>query len=497
MNKKTLIFLGTACLIALLFPLYASANSEPVAYLPLEDTYVVEQLEMTRGVISQGRLPNQAGANGIQGAPWTLYDNGTLEVGGGFIHVSANISPWNQYSDTITQVVFTDSITAGTSLRSLFRHFRYVTTIEGLELFDTSDVTTMAYMFLNNHLLEYANVSNWDTSNVTQMQSMFARAHQLITLDVSNWDTSQVTNMHNLFFNAYAINNLDVSNWDTGNVTTMHNTFRGTNSLTRLYTLGWDTANVINMSYMFLSAHSLEYVNVSNWDTSHVTEMQSMFARTHSLTNLDVSNWDTSQVTNMHNMFFNAHSLISLDASNWDTRNVASMYNMFRGANSLTTLNVSGWDTRNVARMMHMFLNATSLNTLTLGENFVFIDNTSLPRIRETDEFTGFWQNVGDGVAMNPRGRYLLTSAELQERYEGATMADTFVWQPTNPEVCEFNHWDPYSFFNQGELVIHNGRIYRARVTFQGFGDLNWAPGIAHSLWWQEVDIILPDLCFI
>ena len=43
--------------------------------------------------------------------------------------------------------------------------------------------------------------------------------------------------------------------------------------------------------------------------------------------------------------------------------------------------------------------------------------------------------------------------------------------------------WDAFASYNAGDIVTHNGRQYQALVTFQGFGDPNWAPGIAHSLW--------------
>jgi len=107
---------------------------------------------------------------------------------------------------------------------------------------------------------------------------------------------------------------------------------------------------------------------------------------------------------------------------------------MFEGASSLTSLDLSSFDTSQVRTMSSMFAEATSLSELALGENFGFVGDSSwssanLPTVPQTAEFTGYWQNVGDGTIEQPRGGHVLTSEELMLQYDGAAMADTFVWQ--------------------------------------------------------------------
>jgi len=114
----------------------------------------------------------------------------------------------------------------------------------------------------------------------------------------------------------------------------------------------------------------------------------------------------------------------------FDTSNVQIMDGMFSSASGLTSLDLSGWDTGNVRFMSGMFSRTTSLRELTLGENFHFVGNAGLPPVPQNDDFTGYWQNVGDGTASNPQGKFVFTSAELMAQYDGATMADTWVWQP-------------------------------------------------------------------
>ena len=66
--------------------------------------------------------------------------------------------------------------------------------------FDTSKVTTMAYMFAGT-LVKLLNLNNFDTSSVSNMNYMFSNCKQLISLDLSSFDTSKVTKMEYMFYN--------------------------------------------------------------------------------------------------------------------------------------------------------------------------------------------------------------------------------------------------------------------------------------------------------
>jgi len=166
-----------------------------------------------------------------------------------------------------------------------------------------------------------------------------------------------------------------------------------------------DTSNVTNMSLMFAN-NTLPrmLITLSNWDTGRVTNMSGMFSRVQNDSSIDLSGWNTSSVTNMSDMFFNVR---------------------------LQSLDLSGWDTRNVQRMDRMFAFANNLQQITLGENFVFTNVAAgLPPVPATGLYTGYWQNVGSGTTYYPRGEFVFTSEELMRYYDGAVMADTWVWQP-------------------------------------------------------------------
>ena len=172
---------------------------------------------------------------------------------------------------------------ANASDNSMYRMFgdNYnLTAIEGLENFDTTNVTNMEYVFVHCHSLTTLNLSGFDTSKVTAMRSMFSSCEKITTITgFENWDTSNVTNMNMMFANCYELKELDVSHFDT--------------------------SQVIDMSYMFQCCYkltTLDGLNGENWDTSKVTNMSSMFYACSSLTTLDLSNFDLSSISDKNKL---------------------------------------------------------------------------------------------------------------------------------------------------------------------------------------------------
>ena len=235
--------------------------------------------------------------------------------------------------------------------------------------FNTSKVTDMAGMFEKCSSLTYLDLSSFDTSNVTKMGAfnanyggMFSRCFNLKKINLSSFNTSKVTIMGNMFGNCSSLESLDLSNFDTLNVKHMGFMFTGCTSLTNLNVSNFNTSNVINMTGMFKGCTSLKSLDLSNFDTSNVTHMDSMFLYDGSLTNIDLSNFNTSKVTNMGDMFEGCGQLTELDLSSFDTSNVKIMYYMFNQDKELKTIYVSDlWDTSNVTDSLGMFQLCTSL----------------------------------------------------------------------------------------------------------------------------------------
>ncbi|ENE8480231.1 BspA family leucine-rich repeat surface protein [Listeria monocytogenes] len=233
-----------------------------------------------------------------------------------------------------------------------------------------------------------------------------------------------------LFYNSVATS-LDLSNFDTSKVSYMNEMF-SRSAVTSLDLSNFDTSNVLSMMNMFYSSAATS-IDVSNFDTSNVTTMRNMFSGS-AATSIDVSNFNTSNVTTMYGMF-SGSAVTSIDVSNFDTSNVTNMSYMF-SRSAVTTLDVSSFNTSKVTNMTDMFSGTQQLQNITLGNQFQFLSaNAGLPNPTPTADYTGKWQNVGNGTVNDPKGVFAGTATELMSTYDGSTMADTYVWQPTLLEV--------------------------------------------------------------
>ena len=81
----------------------------------------------------------------------------------------------------------------------LFSGLTNLTTIDGMQYFDTSQVTNMSFMFSECKALESLDLSHFKTSKVTNMRYIFNYCFELTTLDLSSFDTSNVIDMIGMF----------------------------------------------------------------------------------------------------------------------------------------------------------------------------------------------------------------------------------------------------------------------------------------------------------
>ena len=207
----------------------------------------------------------------------------------------------------------TGKIKANADSRNVFINFSAATSISGLNLLDTSNVTNMYSMFYYcKALTSVGNLSGWNTSKVVDMQFMFRYCSKLTSLDLSGWNTSKVMKMSNMFFGCSTLTSLDLSNFNTSSVTDMSRMFYNCNALTSMDVSSFNTTNITYMDYMFYNCTALTNLDLSGWDTSKVTNMMQMFRNCTALIGLDVSGWDTSKVTNMSNIFYSCIRLQSV-----------------------------------------------------------------------------------------------------------------------------------------------------------------------------------------
>ena len=247
--------------------------------------------------------------------------------------------------------------------RNMFENFKKLIQINFNKNFNTSNVTTMTYMFNNCSSLTSLDFSNFNTSKVTNMSYMFMSCSSLTSLDLSSFNTASVTEMSWMFYNCSSLTSLDLSSFNTSKVTNMNNMFRNCSSLTSLDFSSFNTSNVRDMSIMFSQCKVLTSLDLSSFNTSNVTKMNSMFSQCEVLTSLDLSSFNTSNVTDMSWMFYYCSSLTSLDLSNFNTSKVTNMSYMFMICSSLISLDLSSFNTSSVTNMFSMFYFCSKLIT--------------------------------------------------------------------------------------------------------------------------------------
>lgn len=153
--------------------------------------------------------PNTNEVYGIWNGLKVTYDtvNGILTIPGSsaviqdpetIAHITFSPSPDNDAetidSDMIKKVKITGPLKFTGSLTGFFENMFSLTEIEGLNYFDTSEVTEMSNMFNSCEKLRSIDVSSFDTHNVCDMDYMFARCLCLEELDLSKFKLTSLRN---------------------------------------------------------------------------------------------------------------------------------------------------------------------------------------------------------------------------------------------------------------------------------------------------------------
>ncbi len=146
---------------------------------------------------------------------------------------------------TLTHAVFESSFAEvrPTSTNGWFYGCSKLTAIDGLDLLNTSDVTTMQNMFYGCSLLESIDVSHFNTSKVTTMRSMFYGCSSLLSLNLLGFDIDKVTTIESMFQNCSSLTELDLSYFKVKSTVTQHNLFNGCTNLVSVYVSSWSSSS--------------------------------------------------------------------------------------------------------------------------------------------------------------------------------------------------------------------------------------------------------------
>ena len=192
----------------------------------------------------------------------------------------------------VTKVVFDPAFANArpTKCNEWFQNYVNLTSIEGIEYLNTSQVTDMHNMFYNCYHLQTTDFSGFDTRKVKDMSNMFYNCGSLKSLDISNFNTSEVTNMRSMFYHCIGLTSLDLSHFNTSKVSIMISMFQLCSNLLSVNLSGWDTRNVESMDHMFEKCISLKTLDLSGFDTREKTcAMDDMFNTCKELTTIFVS----------------------------------------------------------------------------------------------------------------------------------------------------------------------------------------------------------------
>ena len=237
--------------------------------------------------------------------PWVKYADGTLT----FYNSPKRTLGENEYGiydgwatpdwvwqnpnvTNVTKVVFDPAFANArpTKCNEWFQNYVNLTSIEGIEYLNTSQVTDMHNMFYNCYHLQTTDFSGFDTRKVKDMSNMFYNCGSLKSLDISNFNTSEVTDMRNMFYHCIGLTSLDLSHFNTSKVSIMISMFQLCSNLLSVNLSGWDTRNVGSMDHMFEKCISLKTLDLSGFDTREKTcAMDDMFNTCKELTTIFVS----------------------------------------------------------------------------------------------------------------------------------------------------------------------------------------------------------------
>ena len=310
---------------------------------------------------------------------------------------------WYAISKNIKKVVF-DASFANARPTSCFMWFHgcsNLTTIEGIEYFNTENVTNMRYMFDLCKSLKSLDLTNFNTENVTDMYYMFAYCTSLESLDLTNFNTAKVTNMKGMFGSCSALKTIYASDkFVTDQITEGSCMFTDCLNLkdytyskedhtyancgpTGYFTYGrgyamFDNATeTLTFSYKGFKpegAYELneggnnpEWISKNSYVKKVVFDASFANARPAScykwfcgcvnLAQIEgIEYLNTEEVTNMAWMFKGCSNLKSLDVSKFNTAQVTDMSYMFTHCWGLESLDVSRLNTENVTNMENMFL---------------------------------------------------------------------------------------------------------------------------------------------
>ena len=359
-----------------------------------------------------------------------------------------------------------------------FRHISYwfyymekLTTIEGLQYFDTSEVTTAKSAFQgcsSLNILDLRSLSMPKLKNasgmfmncgakiirlfqsgnkLTNAEMMFAQCTNLESINfLDHLDTYSVTTMKDMFYLCSSLKTLDLNTWNTGKVENMSDMFNGCSSLTTIYGgPKWYLKSVNESKTMFhnctqLTGSAGTTYNIYKTDCSYAhidggTSNPGYFSAksadlwvggnkvtSDNCTSLHVESGSASYDFGTKTLMLNNATIKVTAQGDYCIANGLSAEQRVQGIDGLT-IQVNG-DCRLNGSDIAMMING---NTTLTGTGKLSVDGT-----------TAVWIEQTKGLTVGVREFYATASKEVIDGYYGGlsidgTKINSFVCEPKTP----------------------------------------------------------------
>ena len=241
----------------------------------------------------------------------------------------------------------------------------------GIELWDTSNVTTMENCFCNAKHFN-VNIQSWNVSNVKDMAAMFEDAKKF-NQPLDKWNVKNVEYIARIFNGAKSFTQ-NIDSWELPKVDFNRYVMTGK---TKDFFMGspleknppkWvvTTENIPkeNSKYQPKNKEELIYLAVSkdvalgDIDISLITDMSRLFWGNSPIKDFKgIETWNVSNVTNMELMFGGVKNL-NVDIGSWNVAKVKNMENMFYGTGGVKQ-NLEKWQISYNCKIRDMFENSS------------------------------------------------------------------------------------------------------------------------------------------
>ncbi|WP_334086485.1 BspA family leucine-rich repeat surface protein [Helicobacter typhlonius] len=260
---------------------------------------------------------------------------------------------------------------------------------------DVTCTKNFASLFAGSRRKYFDGIELWDTSKVTTMEDCFSGAKHF-NVNIQSWNVSKVKNMSGMFYNSNF--NQPLNEWDVSNVKDMSGMFEDAKKFNQPLDK-WNVKNVEHIAGIFYGAKSFAQ-NIDSWELPKVDfNKYAMTGKTkdffmHSPLEKNLPKWvvttenipkengkyqpknkeeliylavskdvalgdiDVSLITDMAQLFWGLKGVKNLKGiETWNVSNVTNMRLMFSGVKNLNA-DISGWDVSKVKNMNGMFYNS-------------------------------------------------------------------------------------------------------------------------------------------